>query len=159
MDTTLRVMIINYGSTPQDCKISFDGGGNLEVFQCTKPPTGSADPKASVGSFASPFKVTVPAGEIYGFRSATATTLVKPATSSVHVITAAGKDPWPPPPLAPSGFTNVWDYQARYFHFLSGGGVAATEPVVQMSFQVLAPTALTDFAHAGHHSPSSKAGK
>lgn len=158
MDTTLRVMIINYGNTRQECKVSFDGGGKLEYFQCTKPPTGSADPKASQGSYESPFPMQLEPGEIYGFKSATPATVVKPATSSVHVITAAGKDPWPPPPMAPSGFANVWDFQARYFNFLSGGGVSGPDPVVEMSFKVVAPPGPVQAQHKGDHT-GSKAGR
>jgi len=139
MDKTVRVMIINYGDSPATCNVTFEPGTKIKFYSCLPPPTSLGGSEHLETLSESPFQLDVPVGGIRGFKIAGPVTLEKPASGLVQVITAAGKDPWPPPPLAPSTFQPPYDFSARYYNFLSGGGTPGTEPTVKIQLEVIDP--------------------
>lgn len=127
MDKTLRIMFINYTNKPLTFTITFEGTLPLEVFKMTKTPIAAgADPRASIPNEGgtSPLPVTVPAGDIRGCTPVGKVSIQKPSTGQFQVFTVAGKDPWPPPPQAPTEFQAVTDFPTRFTNFLTSAGQA-----------------------------------
>lgn len=140
MDKTLRLMFLNYTDKPLTFTITFEGapGDELEIFEMTRPPVPVGDdPKRFNSSGESPLAVTVPPGDIRGCTPFGVVSVVKPATGKFQMYTAAGKDPWPPPPLqAPKLFEAVADFPDRFAKFLTSAG-AGVGSNIQMQLEVV----------------------
>ena len=143
--TMLRVMILNYSNTTQTCVLEF--AETISIWRCSRTQAATTPDEEIQARAESPWRLEVPAGEIYGFRLSDEftsagrpeITIVNPEPENIHIVTRSGKDPWPPPPPPPSTFSGDQEYSLRYASFLGGGSSGPKIPVLA-SFKLLAPS-------------------
>lgn len=139
----LRLMILNYSDKPRTFTVTFVGTKSLYPIDWCKPdgdPANPAERKYNVTP-GTEFSFLVPAGTIYGLVADDEVSLeVDVPDDKVSVITAVGKNPWPPPPEAPAVYDPT-DFDVRYANFDRGTADGTLDSqIIRYSLQAAAST-------------------
>ena len=133
--TSLRIMILNYSNEKQLCPITFSGGTSVRFLTLSADTPDPEQPETLIDTKPSPYTLTVPPGGVCGFVAPADVSITNPAPGLVNIIAAAGKNDWPPPPLAPSQFTNCYDFHQRYLAFAGEG--TGSNMTIEMKMKVV----------------------
>jgi len=147
--SNLRIMILNYSNEKQLCPITFSGGSSVRFLALSPDTPDPQQPDTLIETKPSPYTLTVPPGGICGFVTPGDVAITNPAPGLVNIISAAGKNDWPPPPLAPSQFTNCYDYHERYLAFAGEG--TGSNMTIEMKMKVVTPPGPAPADHADTH--------
>lgn len=131
---TLRFMILNYNNDVRKFTVTFVGpaGARFPLRSCRADgdPTTPNRTEANLEA-GQQHSFEIPAGMIFGFVADNEVEFsIEEPVDKILVLTAAGKNPWPPPPDAPSRY-DAKDFVVRFENFNRGTAGGADPHVIR----------------------------